>query len=163
MLMKTSAVTLAAAAFFASTFALQAEADKEAQMKAGQAAAATCLACHGADGKGLPVGAMKMAPSLEGSAVVNGDPEVFARVVLKGIKKEGAEYIGMMAAMETSFVGADGGVDAEKLAALMTFVRNSFGNTAPPVTAAQAKAAAEKFKDSKEPVTRAELNALVKP
>jgi mono/diheme cytochrome c family protein len=161
--MKKSAVSLAAAAFFATTFALHAEADKEAQMKAGQATAATCLACHGADGKGLPVGAMKMAPALSGSPVVNGDPEVFARVVLKGIKKEGAEYIGMMAGMETSFVGADGAVDAEKLAALMTFVRNSFGNAAAPVTAAQAKAAAEKFKDVKEPITRAELNALVKP
>ena len=42
-------------------------------------------------------------------------------------------------------------------------LRNSFGNASAPVTAAQAKAAAEKFKDVKEPITRAELNALVKP
>lgn len=159
--MKTSILSLTAVSFFASTYALQAEDNKEEQMKAGQVAAATCLACHGPDGKGLPVGTMKMAPSLEGSAVVNGDPEVFARVVLKGIKKEGTAYVGMMTPLEASFT-TDGSVDAAKLAAVMTYVRNSFGNSAAPVTTAQAKAAAEKFKDVKEPVTRAELDALTK-
>jgi mono/diheme cytochrome c family protein len=156
--MKTQVATLAAVALLGSFAPLHAQ-DKEAQMKAGQAAAATCMACHGADGKGLPVGAMKMAPALSGSAVVNGDPELFARVILKGIKKEGAEFIGVMAPLEGSFKAADGSIDAEKLAAVMTYVRNSYDNSAAPVTTEQAKAAAEKFKASAEPVTRAELTA----
>lgn len=100
-----------------------------------------------------------MAPALSGSAVVNGDPELFARVILKGIKKEGAEFIGVMAPLEGSFKAADGSIDAEKLAAVMTYVRNSYDNSAAPVTTEQAKAAAEKFKASAEPVTRAELTA----
>lgn len=158
--MKPSLI-FAAAAMLATTFPVHGQ-DKEAQMKAGQATAATCMACHGADGQGLPVGAMKMAPALAGSAVVNGDPELFARVVLKGIKKEGTAYVGMMAPLEGTFKGADGNIDAAKLAALMTYIRNSYGNSAAPVTEAQAKAAAEKFKASAEPVTRAEIDAQTK-
>ena len=131
-------------------------------MQTGQAAAATCMACHGADGKGLPVGAMKMAPALTDSAIVNGDPEALALVILKGIKKEGTEYIGIMAPLEATFKTADGAVDAEKLAGVMTFVRNSYGNEAGVVTPEQAKAAAEKFKDRQEPVTRDELKELTK-
>ncbi len=120
----------------------------------GAAAYAMCAACHGPDGKGVaPTPEMKMAPSLVGSKLAIGEPEVLARIILKGIKKEDAKYAGMMAPLETIY-------DDVKLAAVINHVRSSFGNTASAdVTAEQAKAFREKFAAQKEPTPRAELEA----
>ena len=124
---------------------------------AGKAAYMLCSACHNADGTGLPVGDKKMAPSLAASKIVNGDPSVFALVVLKGIKKEGTEHLGMMAPLEAVYA------EDQKLADVMTFVRASFGNKAAAVTAADAAKFRAKWKDVKEPVSRAKIAELTKP
>ncbi len=117
----------------------------------------TCQACHGADGKGLQLGPnLKMAPSLIGSELVTGKPELLALIILKGIQKEGAAYAGLMAGMEAMFT------DDQKLADVMTYVRTGFGNTAEPVTAEQAKSYREQWADIKAPVTRAKLSELAK-
>ncbi|MGJ8677336.1 MAG: c-type cytochrome [Akkermansiaceae bacterium] len=123
---------------------------------AGKSAYMTCGACHNADGLGLPIGDKKMAPSLAGSKVVNGDPSVLAMVVLKGIKKEGMEYMGMMAPLEAVYA------DDQKLADVLTYVRSSFGNNAPAVTAEDAAKYRAQWADKKAPTTRAELEELVK-
>ncbi len=114
-----------------------------------------CTACHGQDAKGLDVAGQKMAPPLAGSPIATGKPEVFAMVVMKGIQKEDTKWLGIMAPLEAS-------LDDEKLAAVMTYVRSNFGNTASPVTAAQAKAYREQWKDVKAPVTRARIAELSK-
>ncbi len=124
---------------------------------AGKAAYMLCSACHNADGTGLPVGDKKMAPSLVASKVVTGDPAVFALVVLKGIKKEGTEHIGMMASLEAVYA------DDQKLADVLTFVRSSFGNKAAAVTVADAAKFRAQWKDVKEPVSRAKMAELSKP
>lgn len=124
---------------------------------AGKAAYALCAACHNADGTGMPVGDKKMAPSLVASKIVNGDPSVLALVVLKGIKKEGTEHIGMMAPLEAVY-GED-----QKLADVLTFVRTSFGNKSAAVTAEDAAKFRAKWKDVKEPVSRAKMVELSKP
>ena len=121
---------------------------------AGKAAYATCSACHAADGKGLPLGAKKMAPSLADSKIVNGDPSLLALVILKGIKKEGTEYMGMMAPLEAAYP------DDQKLAAVMTYVRQSFGNKAKPVTVEDVAKFRAKWKDEAVNVTRARLKEL---
>lgn len=128
------------------------EAQKAKLMEVGKASFATCSACHGADGQGLAVGDKKMAPSLAGSKIVNGNPAVFALSVLKGIQKDPAnlEILGMMAPLEMA-------LDDEKLAGVMTYVRNSFGNSGSVVTTEDAKKFREQFKDIKAPVLRAEL------
>lgn len=113
-----------------------------------------CSACHGADGKGLQVGVKKMAPTLAGSAVANGDPSVLALTILKGIKKEGAEYLGVMAPLEAVYA------DDQKLADVMTYVRQSFGNKAAAVTKEDAAKFRAQWKDVKEPVTRAKIAEL---
>jgi mono/diheme cytochrome c family protein len=61
-----------------------------------------------------------------------------------------------MAPLEAAFP------DDEKLAAVMTYVRNSFGNSASVVTAADVKKFREQWKDIKAPVTRAKLTELEK-
>lgn len=127
----------------------------QAEDEAGKMAYLTCSACHNADGQGLPLGDKKMAPSLTGSKVVTGDPSVLALVILKGIKKEGTEYMGIMAPLEAAY-------DDEKLAAVMTYVRQSFDNQAGAVTAEDAAKYRAQWKDVTEPVTRAKIAELTK-
>ncbi|MFK7909562.1 MAG: cytochrome c [Akkermansiaceae bacterium] len=122
----------------------------------GKAAYVTCSACHGADGKGMPVGAKKMAPSLAGSKVVTGDASILALSILKGIKKEGTDYLGMMMPLEAAYA------DDQKLADVMTYVRQSFDNKAAAVTKEDAAKYRAQWKDIKEPVTRAKLEELTK-
>lgn len=127
---------------------------EDAENAEGKMAYITCSACHNADGQGLPLGDKKMAPSLTGSKVVTGDPAVLALVILKGIKKEGAEYMGMMAPLEAAFA------DDKRLADVMTYVRQSFGNEAGAVTAEDAAKYRAKWQDINEPVSRAQLQEL---
>lgn len=127
-----------------------------AVMAMGQASYAMCAACHGPDGAGLKAGPALMAPSFHGSETLLGDPDIPLLVVLKGIAKENMDYMGMMAPL-----GA--GLDDEKLAAVLTYVRNSWGNTAPAVTVEQAAAARAKFAEVNAPagVKRSELQKIV--
>ena len=90
-----------------------------------------CLACHQADGSGVP----NMNPPLIKSKYVQGDKAALVRIVLNGMKgtKIGdVDYSGVM-------VPHPDLTDAE-IADVLTFARNSFGNKASAVTAAQVKA-----------------------
>lgn len=112
-----------------------------------------CMACHGLDGTGMKAGDKVMAPTLVGSKIALGDPELFTAVVTKGIKKEDEKYLQMMAPLP---------LPDEQLAAVMTYVRSNFGNKAEAVTAEQVKAAKEKTKDLPSPLTRAKIEELGK-
>ena len=149
--MKTKSISLLLA------FALPAAADDAAKaklMESGKASFVTCMACHGPDGRGIAAGPSKMAPPLAGSPLVTGDPAVLALVVMKGIAKENQDFLGMMTPMETTLPADD------KLAAMLTYIRGSFGNTAPTVTPEDAKKFRDQWKDIKAPVTRAKLKEL---
>ena len=125
-------------------------------METGKASYMLCAACHGMDAKGVQAGPSKMAPTLIDSKIANGDPALFALVLINGIQKEGTEYMMMMAPLGAA-------LDDEKLAAVMTYVRGSFGNKAAPVTTADAKKYREQWKDLKPPVTRAKIAELSAP
>lgn len=132
------------------------EAEMAKLMKDGATNFQTCIACHGLDGKGMkPAPTMVFAPSLVGSPLALGDPEVFTQIVLKGIQKEGTEYLQIMAPLEAS-------LDDEKLASVLTYVRNSFGNKASAITPEQVKEWRAKHKDRTKPYTRAELAEFTK-
>lgn len=132
------------------------EADKAKLVTDGAAVFPTCIACHGPDGKGMkPAPTMVFAPSLAGSKLALGDPEVFSQIVMKGIKKEGTEYMMIMAPLEAT-------LDDAKLSAVLTYVRNSFGNKGSAITADQVKEWRAKYKDRKEPYSRAELAEFTK-
>jgi len=125
-------------------------------MALGKASYAMCAACHGPDGAGLKVGPALMAPSLIGSKILLGDPDLSLLVTLKGIAKENMDYMGMMASLAA-------GLDDQKMAAVLTYTRNEWGNSAPPVTVEQAAAARAKFADVNAPagVKRGEIEAIV--
>ena len=91
-----------------------------------------CLVCHQVDGGGVPF----MQPPLDGSAVALDDPEVFADFVLRGtIDREdwASDYQNRMPGF--AHLG-----DAD-LAAILSYVRKSFGNDAGPVSADEVAAA----------------------
>jgi mono/diheme cytochrome c family protein len=127
-----------------------------AVMALGKQSYMLCAACHGPDGSGLKAGPALMAPSLVGSKLLLGDPDQSLLVVLKGIAKENMNFMGVMAPLAA-------GLDDQKLAAVLTYTRNEWGNSAPAVTVEQAAAARAKFAGVNAPagVKRAEIEAIV--
>ena len=94
-----------------------------------------CMAFHGPDGKGMGAGTpTPMAPPLAGSKLANfGDGELMSSIVFTGIEKQDAKYLGIMAPLRPAMTDA-------QMAEALSYVRKSFGNNAPVVTADQIKA-----------------------
>jgi mono/diheme cytochrome c family protein len=118
----------------------------------GQKVYGKCIGCHGSDGRGG--GAY---PSLAGSEWATGETERFAMIVLNGLvgpASDGKEY-GVMAAQGMGMSDVD-------LAAVMTYVRNSFGNETGDVVTPEMAAAAMEISQNREdpgsPVNAGELN-----
>jgi nitrite reductase (NO-forming) len=111
-----------------------------------------CFACHQPTGQGLPM----VFPPLVKSPYVNGNPERFAAIILKGnigaFKVDDKPYNNVMPAQE--WVLTD-----DKIASVMTFVRASFGNTSGAVSPEAVAAARKKFIDRKTSWTQPELDA----
>jgi len=92
-----------------------------------------CLACHMADGMGVP----RMQPPLVNGKWVTGDPQTLAAFVMTGgfdsanrIDGEGSNTMPMFAQLDNA-----------SLAAVLTYIRDKFGNHAGPVTVDDVKAA----------------------
>ncbi|MCB1227051.1 MAG: cytochrome c [Verrucomicrobiales bacterium] len=115
-----------------------------------------CMACHGPDGKGMGAGTpTPMAPPLAGSKLANfGDGELMSSIVFTGIEKQDAKYLGIMAPLGPAMTDA-------QMAEALSYVRKSFGNNAPVVTADQIKAWREKY-NGKPMQKRAALEAKLK-
>jgi len=89
-----------------------------------------CATCHQATGLGVP----GVYPPLAKSEWVNGSEERVIRILLHGlqgpIKVEGVDFNSAMPA-----IGPGGyNFSDEKIAAVLTYVRQEWGNSAPPVT-----------------------------
>lgn len=114
---------------------------------------ANCVACHQADGKGVP----NSFPPLTGSPWVVGDQETVVRILLKGLTGpvvvEGGTYNGAMPAWEAS-------LSDDRIAAVATYIRTNLGNSATPVTIDTVKALREAHKDRTAPWTAEELEKL---
>jgi mono/diheme cytochrome c family protein len=95
--------------------------------------ATNCSSCHQASGKGLP----GTFPPLAGNAVVTGDPAKVVHIVKDGltgaIVVNGTTYNGQMPAWGQTLSTND-------LAAVITYIRSSWGNHASAVTTAQVSA-----------------------
>ncbi|MGB6223508.1 c-type cytochrome, partial [Haloferula sp.] len=104
-----------------------------AVMEEGKLAYLICSACHGANGEGGPI-----APPLAGSDWVTGPVSNLIRIQLRGltgpITVSGVEY-NFPAPMAPLAVQTD-----DQIAAVLTYVRNPFGNSAAPVLPAQVEA-----------------------
>ena len=125
-----------------------------AVMKDGRAQFIVCGACHGQQGEGTPI-----APPLAGSEWVSGPEENLIRIQLRGllgpIKVMGKEY-NMPGGMAPLAYQTD-----EQIAAVLTYVRNSFGNSAPAIT--PAAVAALRSEVGKPQLTAADLTVPAAP
>ncbi len=119
-----------------------------AVMAAGKVSYMLCGACHGQNGEGGPI-----APPIAGSEWVTGPVSNLIRIQLRGlvgpITVAGKEY-NMPGGMAALSYQTD-----EQIAAVLTFIRNSFGNKASAVKPEQV--AALRSEVGKPPVTAAEL------
>lgn len=93
-----------------------------------------CASCHQATGLGLP----PAFPPLAGSEWVAGSEDRAIRILLHGlqgpIKVNGTDYNSVMPAVGP---GSGFNLSPERVAAVLTFIRQEWGNSAPPVTAAK--------------------------
>lgn len=106
--------------------------------------AAQCVACHQASGTGLP----GVFPPLAGSEWVAGKESVVAQILLHGISGsltvKGVVYKGEMPTFKDKLNDAE-------IAAVLSYVRSSFGNAAGKVDAALVKIERAAGKDRKLP------------
>ena len=100
--------------------------DPVIHQRGAQVYANTCVACHGLDAKGVE-GAF---PPLAGSEWVTGDPTAAIRIVLHGlngpISVAGTTYDSIMPPVM--------GLSDGDIASVLTYIRQSFGNDAAPIT-----------------------------
>jgi mono/diheme cytochrome c family protein len=101
-----------------------------------------CAACHQADGTGIE----RVGAPLKGSKWVTGASDPLIRILTNG--KEGS--IGVMPPL-----GA--GLSDDELAGVLTYIRRSFGNTAPPVVPAEVKETRQAYSHRDTPWTEEEL------
>ena len=103
---------------------------------------AHCATCHQDDGRGLEAGGF---PPLNGTKWVMQNPDRLIKLTLKGmigeITVKGKEYNGMMTPFE-------GMINDEETAAVLSYVRNSFGNKASVIKPEQVKKIRNELKDT---------------
>ena len=89
---------------------------------------AKCAVCHQMDGAGIP----GVYPTLVGSELATGDPELPIKIVLHGfqgpIERNGTQYNGVMQPWKND-------LSDQEIADVLTFVRTSWGNSAAEVSA----------------------------
>ena len=90
-----------------------------------------CLACHMADGGGVP----NMNPPLSKTSYVLGDKTRLIKVILNGLAT-GEEIDGET---YTNVMPAHNFLKDQEIADVLSFVRNSFGNKARGISAAEVK------------------------
>ena len=109
-----------------------------------------CQACHTANGAGQP----GLIPPVAGSEWVTGNEKRLTMILLKGlmgpVKVGNATYNGAMPPWE-------GSLNDKKIAAVLTYLRQEWGNKAGPITPAQVSAARKEFSAKKVSWTEAEL------
>jgi mono/diheme cytochrome c family protein len=105
-----------------------------------------CFACHQPDGRGRE----GLAPALAGSPFVTGRAGVMARIVMQG--KEGKAMMPPL-----------GMLSDQEIAAVLTYVRRSFGNTASPVTVDLIKEVRGASVGHERPWTEPELRSISQP
>jgi mono/diheme cytochrome c family protein len=96
-----------------------------------------CSPCHSADAKGIP----SFSPALSGSKIVLGSSNKLIRVMLKG----SAELKSSPGHNNKNEMPAQADLKDRRIANLLTYIRNNFGNKAPAITADEVKAVRERL------------------
>ena len=143
-----------------SDLSAQMSAGKEVYTKIGPGGGG-CVTCHQPTGLGIPVA----FPPLAGSDWVKGNKERLIKISLYGLSGEiavnGVKFIGTMPPPGTP----PGSLTDQQIADVLTFVRNSWGNSASPVSPSEVAAVRASIKDRlpTQMWTAAELASEEKP
>lgn len=120
-------------------------------MPTGKRVFASCATCHQSDGQGI-VGKF---PPLDGNPVVNGRADNVARIVLRGlhgpVEVNGKTFDGRMPSWSR--------FDDHSLAAVLTYIRESWSNDSPPVSEEFVAAVRKATNERKEAWTMTELES----
>ncbi len=112
-----------------------------------------CALCHNTDGMGKP----NQAPPFAGSEWALGNPNHMIRIPLAGLagplKVKDQDWNLAMPAMGAALSDDD-------LAAVLTYIRQSWGNKASPITPEQVKAVRAEVGNRTQPWTADQLNAI---
>jgi len=115
--------------------------------------AQNCVACHQATGLGVP-GAF---PPLAGSEFVLGSPRRLSMILLKGlqgpVEVKGNKFNGAMPSWEKALTD-------KKIAAVLSYVRQEWGNKAPEVQPEQIEAARKEYASRSEPWAATDILAV---
>jgi len=118
-----------------------------------------CITCHQATGQGMP----GVYPPLDGSEWVNGAPESVIRIVLYGLKGdvhvEGHEFNAAAMPVFGQEPNSPYNWSDDKIAAVLTYVRQAWSNKSGPITTAQVDAVKQAVGPRAE-MSEADLNAV---
>ncbi len=118
----------------------------------GKAVYSQCITCHQGNGLGVP----GQFPPLAKSEWVTGSEKRLVAVMLKGL--QGPITIGgVTSSWGGNMVGWEGSLSDKKIAAVVSYIRSQWGNTAPEISEAKVKAARAEFAAQKAQWTEAEL------
>jgi len=110
----------------------------------GRGSFAVCAACHQDEGQGMK----GLAPALAGSTWANGSADAVVRIVLNGK----VDQLAMPA--------LGGALDDQTIAAILTYVRKSWGNDASPISADTVQSIRAVVAKRDEPWSEEELQSL---
>jgi mono/diheme cytochrome c family protein len=157
--MKTTFLTICSLALLGATLAKAEEFDLKASIERGKAVyMQTCITCHQPTGLGLP----GVFPPLAGTEYTGGDSRRMIAMTLKGVnpplKVKEMTYQVPMPPLPVQFPIL---ADDNKLADVINYVRNSFGNKDEKgVTPAMIDEVRKEFADRKDPWKEAELQSF---
>jgi mono/diheme cytochrome c family protein len=113
-----------------------------------------CFACHGNDGLGTPMAGtdITLAAPLAGSPRVKGDKQKLIKIALHGLTGplDGKTYPGAMESLASH--------DDEYIASVLTYIRNTWGNSGRMITKKDVADVRKKNRRRKSPWTLEELN-----
>lgn len=135
---------------------VRADAAADAQITKGKSLYQNCVACHQPTGLGVAA----VFPPLAGSEVVNGSEEHLIRILLHGLAgKVTVNQVIYNGNMPAFGLGLGFNWSDEKVAAVLTYVRQAWTNKSGPITKAQVTAIRIKA-NRKTPWTAAELETI---
>lgn len=118
----------------------------------GKAVYSQCITCHQGNGLGVP----GQFPPLAKSEWVTGSEKRLVAILLKGMQGPITIH-GVKGSYGGNMVGWEGSLSDKKIAAVVSFIRSQWGNTAPEISEAKVKAARVEFAAQKAQWTEAEL------
>ena len=128
--MRTSLFIIISAVFLIKIISDEKNISQQAdQLTGAQLYAKYCLTCHQADGNGV----RGQFPPLAGNSKITGPATDVIRIVLFGLE-------GLLTVNERDYnqlMPAQGYLKDEQIANILSYVRNNWGNKAPPVTAGE--------------------------